>query len=103
MPVIEVPKKFTLTLDDHTKKHFEPGRHTVPDEIAEHWYVKAHSTAVKEESAEDATPAASPVENDLANPPSEDEPKAGSAATDDDSEGGDVEAEDPPNKRRRKK
>ncbi|WP_448952137.1 STY1053 family phage-associated protein [Labrys neptuniae] len=42
MPKINVARKFTLTLDDGTVKAFAVGLHSVPDEVAAHWYVRAH-------------------------------------------------------------
>jgi hypothetical protein len=46
MKEINVLKAFLLTLQDHTKKAFAVGVHKVEAEIAEHWFVKAHSEPV---------------------------------------------------------
>ncbi len=43
MANIHVHKAFTLTHDDGTRQTFAVGSHAVPDHVAEHWYVKAHS------------------------------------------------------------
>jgi hypothetical protein len=46
MKEINVLKAFLLTLADHTQRAFAVGVHKVEDEIADHWYVKAHSEPV---------------------------------------------------------
>jgi hypothetical protein len=43
MPEINVVTPFTLTLDDHTTQTFQVGKQEVSDEIAAHWYVRAHT------------------------------------------------------------
>ncbi|GAA7770964.1 hypothetical protein RN01_29815 [Cupriavidus sp. SHE] len=53
MPKIYVKKAFTLHHKDE-KHEFPVGNHSVPAEVAEHWYVKAHTgdePAVDPESA----------------------------------------------------
>ncbi|WP_288074664.1 hypothetical protein [Pseudomonas sp.] len=43
MKFLNVPKGFTLTLATGAKREFEAGLHEVEDELADHWYVAAHS------------------------------------------------------------
>ncbi|HHI1376344.1 TPA: hypothetical protein ACP4U1_002773 [Escherichia coli] len=40
---IHVHTPFTLTLGDQSKREFGRGRHNVPEEVASHWFTKAHS------------------------------------------------------------
>jgi len=42
MPDIEVGKKFLLTHNDGTLQVFDVGKHSVPQEVADHWFVRAH-------------------------------------------------------------
>lgn len=42
MPIIEVAKRFVLRTDDGKSTEYLVGRYDVPDEVAEHWYVKPH-------------------------------------------------------------
>lgn len=37
-----VKSDFTLILDDHRRFEFVAGKQEIPDELADHWYVKAH-------------------------------------------------------------
>lgn len=41
--LINVHTAFNLQREDGTKEHFARGAHTVSDEDAEHWYVKANA------------------------------------------------------------
>jgi biotin carboxyl carrier protein len=59
MKKIKVLKSFVLTLRNEVKK-FEVGVHEVEENIAAHWYVRAHSEPVAEPAAEEA-PAAAPA------------------------------------------
>ena len=43
MAKIHVHTPFTLTKDDGAAQSFLPGSHEVDDDIADHWYVRAHS------------------------------------------------------------
>ncbi len=43
MPTINIVRPFELTLANGTKRRFNPGSHDVPDDIANHWYVRAHT------------------------------------------------------------
>jgi hypothetical protein len=58
MKTINVFKRFVLTHADHTLEVFEKGIHEIKEELASHWYVKAHSTPV---AAAEAEPTAEPV------------------------------------------
>jgi hypothetical protein len=40
--VITVPHSFFLTLDDHRRVHIPAGIVSVPEKLADHWYVKNH-------------------------------------------------------------
>ncbi|HED1241146.1 TPA: hypothetical protein R4S09_004261 [Citrobacter freundii] len=40
---IHVHTPFTLTLGDQSKQEFGRGRHNVPEEVASHWFTRAHS------------------------------------------------------------
>lgn len=40
---ILVHTPFKLTLDDNSVREFGKGRHNVPDMVASHWFVQAHS------------------------------------------------------------
>jgi len=40
--LMTVPRPFFLTLKDHRKVKFSPGIASVPNELVDHWYVKAH-------------------------------------------------------------
>ncbi|EBC5719807.1 hypothetical protein H5L15_001326 [Salmonella enterica] len=40
---IHVHTPFTLTLGDHSKQEFGRGRHNVPEEVASHWFTRAHA------------------------------------------------------------
>lgn len=42
MTDIEVGKKFLLTHDDGSLQVFDVGKHSVPHEVAYHWFVQAH-------------------------------------------------------------
>lgn len=42
MPDIEVGKKFLLTHNDGTLQVFDVGKHSVSQEVADHWFVQAH-------------------------------------------------------------
>lgn len=46
MKQISVLKKFTLSLDDGSKRDFSIGVHEVDDAVADHWFVQANSEAV---------------------------------------------------------
>jgi hypothetical protein len=48
MPVVRVVKGFILNLDTKRKIRFEPGEYTVDQEIADHWYFKAHLEGYEE-------------------------------------------------------
>ncbi|CAN0620531.1 protein of unknown function [Burkholderia multivorans] len=50
---IEVTKAFRL-LTDGEHSHFPVGVHTVEQEVADHWYVKAHTRAPEGDDAEAA-------------------------------------------------
>ena len=43
MAKIHVHTKFSLIKDDGEMLSFAPGNHDVPDDVADHWYVKVHS------------------------------------------------------------
>jgi hypothetical protein len=43
MKTVIITKGFTLLKDDRTKIPFTPGVYELDDEVAEHWYVLAHS------------------------------------------------------------
>ncbi|WP_436407334.1 STY1053 family phage-associated protein, partial [Burkholderia vietnamiensis] len=43
MPKIYVKKAFKLLGDDGKHRDFPVGNHTVDKEVAEHWFVKAHT------------------------------------------------------------
>ncbi|HBL9878951.1 TPA: hypothetical protein LT029_000147 [Salmonella enterica subsp. enterica serovar Jangwani] len=40
---IHVHTPFTLTLGDQSKQEFGRGRHNVPEEVASHWFTRAHA------------------------------------------------------------
>lgn len=40
---VNIAKPFTLTHQDGTPEDFVPGAYELPDELANHWYVQAHS------------------------------------------------------------
>lgn len=40
---IHVHTPFTLTLGDLSKQEFGRGRHNVPEEVASHWFTRAHA------------------------------------------------------------
>lgn len=46
--VVNVPKRFILTLDNGQKQTFEVGPQTMPRALAEHWYSKANGVKVVE-------------------------------------------------------
>lgn len=39
---VNIARQFDLTHDDGTVERFRPGSYDLPDELANHWYVKAH-------------------------------------------------------------
>lgn len=41
--IIHAHTPFTLTLSDNSKKEFGVGRHTVSEEVAQHWFTQAHA------------------------------------------------------------
>jgi len=43
MVTINVVKAFTLTSAEGVQRRFEEGEHEVEADIADHWYVQAHS------------------------------------------------------------
>ena len=43
---IKVHTRFVLTRDDSRQTEFRVGEHRVSDEIASHWYVRAHSEPI---------------------------------------------------------
>lgn len=43
-----VKNAFTLITDDHRRYDFTAGEQEIPEEIADHWYVKAHIEPVAE-------------------------------------------------------
>ena len=56
--IITVHTPFRLTLTDGTAPiPFAVGEHEVEDEIARHWYVRAHTEPIAEATAEALTPA----------------------------------------------
>ena len=55
MATIHVEKPFTLTRDTGERVSFPVGIHEVPDHVADHWYVRAHS---KRTTGRDAAPVA---------------------------------------------
>ncbi|EBB8133761.1 hypothetical protein EB259_24030 [Salmonella enterica] len=40
---IHVHTPFTLTLGDQSKQAFCTGRHNVPEDVASHWFTRAHA------------------------------------------------------------
>lgn len=64
MKFLNVLTGFTLTLASGTKREFEAGLQEIEDELAEHWYVGAHSEPVTAKQAKvlQATSAASAPE-----------------------------------------
>ncbi|EFO0380612.1 hypothetical protein D0Y97_19455 [Escherichia coli] len=56
---IHVHTPFTLTLGDQSKQEFGRGRHNVPEEVASHWFTRAHA----EVSVGKATDARNEVKN----------------------------------------
>ncbi|ECY7223482.1 hypothetical protein GPP85_002959 [Salmonella enterica] len=40
---IHVHTPFTLTLGDQSKQEFGRGRHNVPEDVASHWFTRAHA------------------------------------------------------------
>ena len=52
---------FTLITDDHRRFEFAAGVQDIPDELADHWYVKAHLVENADTIVE---PAADPVTAD---------------------------------------
>ena len=57
MPTITVHTPFRLTLTDGAPPvSFGVGAHVVEDEIAQHWYVQAHTEPLTEATAEPLTP-----------------------------------------------
>lgn len=52
---ITVPAAFKFTDSQGVQKEFAPGVHDVTPDVAEHWYVKAHSTPVDKEAAKNAS------------------------------------------------
>ncbi len=78
MPVIEVLKDFVLTLDDHTRREFKKGEHEVEQAIADHWYVKAHSTPVEPAAATPISANPTPLA-ETPTPPAETAPEPESA------------------------
>lgn len=55
MKLINVVKPFTLTLDNGDKKEVPAGVQEVDDNIADHWYTKAHTEPVPEALAKAAS------------------------------------------------
>lgn len=51
MKFLNVLKGFTLTLASGAKREFESGLQEIEDELAEHWYVGAHSEPVTAKQA----------------------------------------------------
>lgn len=49
---INVIEQFTLTMADGVRKTFNRGIQDVEEEIADHWFVKAHSEPVKDKEPE---------------------------------------------------
>ncbi|HDR9029899.1 TPA: hypothetical protein QDB14_004121 [Burkholderia vietnamiensis] len=49
---IEVAKAFRLLGADGEHTHFPVGVHTVEQEVADHWFVKAHTRAPEIDEAE---------------------------------------------------
>jgi hypothetical protein len=45
MAKVILTSAFALITDDHRRHEFAPGEQEIPDELAEHWYVKAHCEA----------------------------------------------------------
>lgn len=45
---LKVLHSFTLITDDHRRYDFAAGEQEIPEEIADHWYVKAHIEPVSE-------------------------------------------------------
>ncbi|CAN0620498.1 conserved protein of unknown function [Burkholderia multivorans] len=54
MPKIEVVKPFRLLADDGKHHEFPVGSHEVEQEVADHWYTKAHTRAPEGDDAEAA-------------------------------------------------
>lgn len=44
MKIVNIKLPFTLTLNNGTQMVFKPGEYEVEDEVADHFYLKAHST-----------------------------------------------------------
>jgi hypothetical protein len=44
--IVESPKAFRITLDNHAVVHIKPGTQRVPRYIAEHWYAKANGMTI---------------------------------------------------------
>jgi len=42
MARLNIARPFTLICDDHRRFEFAAGEQEIPDELADHWYVKAH-------------------------------------------------------------
>lgn len=63
MPTIKVAKAFNLLLrPSEPRQHFPAGEHDVTDEVADHWYTKAHLDGAEGlEFAEDAAPSVNDV------------------------------------------
>jgi hypothetical protein len=48
MATVLIKQSFTLILDDTRRFDYAAGLQEIDDDIAEHWYVKAHSEPVSE-------------------------------------------------------
>lgn len=76
MKYLNVLTGFILTLADGAKREFEAGLQEIEDELADHWYVAAHSEPLTAKQAK-ALQAASAAPEPAAEPPApEPEPAA---------------------------
>jgi len=53
MPKIYIAKPFVLSLDGGEQVKFSAGAHTVEQDIADHWFVKAHTAESAPTQSED--------------------------------------------------
>lgn len=57
MPIVKIVKPCLLTKNDGTQLKLTPGEHDLPPEIADHWFVLAHSDKAPQVDPPPGTPA----------------------------------------------
>lgn len=53
---VNIVKPFTFTHNDGSEERFVPGSYDLPEEVAKHWYVNAHSDKPEQRRARPGTP-----------------------------------------------